>query len=83
VAIDGDDPRVFAALLRALYNHAASRGFGFALLGLSPRDPLVKVASSYRHVLYKSDLYLVSWGDSPDGLGRVDDRPPGPEAAVL
>jgi hypothetical protein len=83
VAIDDDDRAVFAALLRTLYNHAASRGFDYAMLGLSPRDPLVGIAESYRHVLYKSDLYLVRWEDGRDEVARVDQRAAGPEAAIL
>ena len=81
--VDGDDPDVFAALLRALYNHAAPAGFGYAMLGMSPGDPFARIAGAYRHVLYRSHLYLVAWEDGLEEVARVDGRTPGPEAAVL
>jgi hypothetical protein len=82
-AVDDDDPEIFAALLRALYNHAASAGFGYAMLGMSPEDSFTRIAASYRHVLYRSHLYLVAWEDGLEEVARVDGRTPGPEVAVL
>jgi hypothetical protein len=81
--VDGDDPDIFACLLREVCNHAAAAGFGYAMLGLSPLDPLAKVAASHRHVLYRTQLYLVAWEDGLEEISRVDGRLPEPEAAVL
>ncbi|MEK7327670.1 MAG: hypothetical protein AAB217_20690, partial [Chloroflexota bacterium] len=40
LAIDDDDPAIFAALLRALYNHAAECRYNYFLIGLSEANPL-------------------------------------------
>jgi hypothetical protein len=84
LAVDDDDPRVFAALLRALHNHLAVRGYSYYMIGLSEANPLRPVVTaSYRHVTYTSVLYLVGWEDIPEALHPDDGRVPGPEIAVL
>jgi hypothetical protein len=84
LAVDGDDPAVFAALLRALYNHAAERGYEYLMLGLAEANPLCgAVTRAYRQTTYTSQLYLATWDDGCEAIAQVDGRVPGPEIAVL
>jgi hypothetical protein len=70
VCIADDDPQIFSALLRELYNSACSQGFEYLLIGLDAGDPLLPTARKYHHVLYPSRLYLAEW---PDG-GRFHEQ---------
>jgi hypothetical protein len=84
LAIDGDEPRVCASLLRAVYNETARRGSGYFLLGLSESNPLRRVLSkNYLHITYPSQIYLMAWEDGRDALAQVDGRVPGIEIAIL
>jgi hypothetical protein len=84
LALDGDDPQLFAALLRAVYNATLRRGFNYFVLGLSEAHPLRPVLTrSYRHIAYTSQMYLMAWEDGLDAVRRVDGRVPGPEVALL
>ncbi|UCC61863.1 MAG: hypothetical protein JSV36_13845, partial [Anaerolineae bacterium] len=40
LAVDDDDPHVFAALLRALHSHLAAQGYSYYMIGLSEANPL-------------------------------------------
>jgi hypothetical protein len=80
--VDDDDPRVFAALLAAVYNAALARGCSYFMLGLSEANPLRPVLTrAYRHVAYPSRLYLVAWEDGLEAIEQVDGRVPAPEVA--
>jgi hypothetical protein len=84
LAIDGDNPQVFAALLRCVYNHAASQGYDYFMLGLNQANPLLPVVTnSYRNITYTSQLYLVDWDEGGRAHHQVDDRPAQPEIAIL
>lgn len=84
LAIDQDDPQIFASLLRAIYNETARRGFNYFILGLSDANPLRPVLSkSYLHITYPSQLYLMAWEDGLDAIAQVDGRIPGIEIAIL
>jgi hypothetical protein len=84
LAVDDDNPQVFAALLRALHNHLAAQGHSHFMIGLSKANPLLPiVTASYRHITYASQLYLVGWEDSLEAISRVNNQVPGPEIAVL
>ena len=78
-AIDDDDPAIFAALLRALYNEAARRRYSTLLIGLAETDPLRRLVHAYHPLEYISQIYLASWEDLP----QIDNRPPGLEIAIL
>jgi hypothetical protein len=84
LAVDDDNPHVFAALLGALYNHLAGRGYSYFMIGLSEAHPLLPVVTgAYRHVAYPSRLYLVTWEESL-GVYQPDEALlPAPEIAVL
>ena len=83
LAIDDDDPQVFAALLRALYNHAAAQNYSYFMIGLSEANPLCEIVKTYRPITYIGQLYLVAWEDGQEAVTHVDHRIPAPEIAVL
>lgn len=82
-AIDNDDPQIFAALLRAVYNEAAKRRYSYLLLGLPEVHPLRRVLTGYHPLEYVSQIYLAAWDDGFEEIARVDARLPGLEIAVL
>jgi hypothetical protein len=83
ICVANDDTAVFAGLLREIYNLAASRGFSHLLLGLDARDPLLRVARDYAHVLYPSRFYLAAWPDGGHLHEQLDHRSTGVDAASL
>lgn len=84
LAIDDLDPRVFAALLRAVYNDTLRRGFNYFMIGLSETNPLRQMLTrSYLHLPYPSQIYLMAWDDGLEAIKRVDGRLPAPEIALL
>jgi hypothetical protein len=84
LAVDDDDPVIFAALLRAIYNHNLEHGYSYFMIGLSESNPLRDLVKSYRLLTYISQLYLVAWDDGSDAVAAVaKDRIPAPEIAVL
>ncbi|MBN1937030.1 MAG: hypothetical protein JW934_20395 [Anaerolineae bacterium] len=81
ICVQNDDPEVFRALLRRVYNLAAGRGYAHLMLGLDERDPLLPVAEAYPHIAYLSRLFLAHW---PEALDLdLDDRLPYIEIAAL
>jgi hypothetical protein len=84
LAVDDDQPQVFAALLRAVYGSAAAAGDHYFMLGLSKTNPLTAVLRrSYRYIAYVGQLYLVAWSDGQAAAAQVDGRPAGPEIGVM
>ena len=84
LAIDNDDPHIFAALLRGVYNHNLERGFSYFVIGLAEKNPLRAVVKPYRPLTYVSQLYLVTWDDGQEFIEAVDKNLiPAPEIAVL
>lgn len=84
LTIDEDRPDVFAALVRAVYNHAVEKKYNYFMLGLCENHPFLKsVMSTYSHIDYTSQLYLVAWERELEVLSQVDDRLPGVEISVL
>jgi hypothetical protein len=84
LAADDDDPQVYAALLRQVYNHAVRRKDSYLMLGLAERDPFfLQARREYSHIDYPSQLYLAGWGDIDVRIGQIDQRPVGVEVAVL
>jgi hypothetical protein len=84
LAADDDDPQVYAALLRQIYNQAVARRDSYLMLGLAERHPFFPLARrAYPHIDYPSQLYLAGWGDLESQIECLDDRPVGVEAGVL
>ena len=83
LAVDDDNPAVFAALLRELYNDNIERRSSYFMLGLAESNPLRDVVEVYRPLTYASQIYLVDWDDGCDLSAGIDERIPGLEVAVL
>jgi hypothetical protein len=89
VCVTGDEPRIFARLLREQYNLARAQGFAYLLVGLDVRDPLLKIARAYPHFSYPSRLYLASWANGHAGSNggpldaHLDERPAYVDIATL
>jgi len=83
LAIDHDDPAIFAALFRALYNEAVQRKFHYFTLGLAETHPLHEAVQTYRPLTYISRIYLVGWDEGFEAAQAVDGRPPALEIALL
>jgi hypothetical protein len=88
VAVDDDDPRVFAALLSSACaagdRWRDDRGHGHLVLGLGERHPLLRgiPRASCAHA-YRTRLYAVHWPDSWLAAEALDARPCQPEVALL
>ncbi len=83
LAVDNDDPEIFSALLRALYNEAARRKYDYFMLGLAEGNPFHSIAKSYRPITYESQIYLAAWEDGYEAVAQIDSRPPALEIALL
>ena len=81
VAVDGDDPRVFAALLAAARRAAAGR-FLYLVAGFAERHPFV-AAVGRRARRFRSILYAVCWEDGRAAVAALDGRIPHLEVALL
>jgi hypothetical protein len=81
LAVDGDDPDIFQALVSAALDHAGrTAGLRWLLLGLAEGHPLLPVARGFRPREYGSVLYAVH----PPGCRLVfDERIPHIEIAIL
>lgn len=83
LAVDDNDPEVFAALLRSLYNEASHKRYVYFMLGLAEGHPFHSIVKSYRPILYESDIYLAAWEDGFDEISRIDNRSSALEVALL
>ncbi|MDR3574648.1 MAG: hypothetical protein P4L50_12350 [Anaerolineaceae bacterium] len=84
LAIDGDDPQVFSALLRAIYNETIRRRLNYFMIGLDQNNPLRAVLTkSYLHLTYPSQIYLMGWQDGLPAINSVGEQPAGLEISVL
>jgi len=83
LAIDNDDPVIFDALLRAVYNHNFEQKYNYFMIGLAESNPFHKVVGTYRPLTYISQIYLVDWNDAGELLANIDQHIPGLEIAVL
>jgi hypothetical protein len=83
-ASDDDDPAVLLALVGAARAEAHRRGLAVVTLGLALRNPMLRaVRAAFRHLEYRSILYLVHWDDGRAAAAALDDRPAHLEAATL
>ena len=84
VAIDGDDPGTFSALLRGARADAARRGLRYLAVGFAARHPLLPVARRlFRHRTTVSTLYAVHWEDGDEAVASLDGRVTHCEVALL
>lgn len=64
ICVRDNDTTVFRALLCEAFAMASSLGLHQLAVGLHERDPLVPALKAFRHVVYRSWLYLVCWDDN-------------------
>lgn len=83
LAVEGNDPAIFAALLRRLYNDAVGGPHAYVLVGLHERDPLAAVLREYRRTPYRGRLFCVHFEDGEAGWRALDGRLPHIELATL
>lgn len=83
IAIEDDDPLVFSALLRELYNYNLRKDYDYFMIGLAESNPFRGVVKTYHPLTYISQIYLVNWENDIDILKEVDQRIPALEIAVL
>jgi hypothetical protein len=83
LAVDGDDPIVFEALLSAAVDRAARNGCDYLIAGLSACHPLLAALKKWRHRAVRSVLYCVHWDDGRAAVEALDRRPPHVEVATL
>ena len=84
LALCEDDARLFAALLRAIYDDARTHGDHYFLLGLAAASPLAAALAPYARLPYASRLYLAAWDDGLAAMaGVARQMPTAPEIALL
>lgn len=83
IAIDDDNPRVFRALLRRLYNDVLASGCAYFILGLHERDPLRAALEDYALMPFHARLFAVTFADGEPLLHTLDARVPHIEPALL
>ena len=84
LAVDDDDPEVFVSLATVARHEAARRGAETLLVGMSENHPLRnRLRRRFRHLEYRSILYLVHWDDGQRAATALDGRPVHVELATL
>jgi hypothetical protein len=83
LAIENDDPVIFEALLRTVYNYNVAQNYSYFMIGLAESNPLRNIVERYRPLTYISQLYLVDWNEDNDLQAQLDSRTPGLEIALL
>jgi hypothetical protein len=81
VAVDGDDPDVFQALVETAHSEACARRYAYLVIGLAVGHPRLSWLERRFHPRrYESVLYTVDWDE---GGAALDDRLPHVEVALL
>jgi hypothetical protein len=83
IAVDRDDPGVFRALLRQIYNDSVGSSFRYAMVGLHERDPLLATVKDYSLTPFAGRLFCVCFADGEHRFRTLDGRVPYVEAATL
>jgi len=83
LAVDGDDLRVFRALLRFLYNQTVGGRYAYAILALHERDPLLPALREYSLTSFSGRLFCVTFDDGEASFRNLDGRVPYMEAATF
>jgi hypothetical protein len=74
VAVEGNDVRLFRALLRFAYNELRRSRWHYAIVGLHEHDPLVQVLRDYRRIEAAGQLFIVHYPEDGDPLPGIDAR---------
>jgi hypothetical protein len=83
VAVDGDDPSVFSALLRALYRDATAGDAMYGIISLHDTNLLSPALKDYSLTPFFARLFCVSYTDGERAAAMLDGRVPYVEAATF
>lgn len=83
LAVDGDDPEVFQALVEAAQEEAGARRYVYVVIGLAAGHPWLPWLERFKPWRYESVLYTVDWGEGGAAIEALDGRLPHVEAALL
>lgn len=84
LAVDGDDPAIFQALVEAAYAEAKARRYVYVVIGLAARHPWRSwLLRRFKPRTYSSVLYAVHWEDGTEAVAALDGRMPHVEVALL
>ncbi len=84
LAVDGDDPVIFARLLLAVLAEGGRRGLAYVVAGFAESHPLLAVARRLRRAReYASLLHVVHWEEGRAAVEGLDGRVPHVEVALL
>jgi hypothetical protein len=84
LAVDGDDPEIFRALVEAAHAEARARRYVYVVIGLAARHPWrAWIESRFNPRTYASVLYAVHWEDGAQAVADLDERMPHVEVALL
>ncbi len=72
VCVANDDVDVLVALINHAHADAQKCCIDYLIAGFHERDPLAAVLDEFRHVPYRSRLYLVCWDDGLDFCKSLD-----------
>ena len=83
ITIRENDPEVFTALLRYLYNDRLGKEWSYFIVGLHERDPLVEALNEYHKVDVAGRLYLVHYPEDKQYCDHLDSRVPYVEISMI
>ena len=83
IAIENDDPALFAGLLRFAYGALRKGRWHYAIVGLHERDPLAGVLGDYRSIAAAGHVFVVHYPDGAAAAAALDARVPYVEMALV
>ena len=83
IVIKNNNRDIFKALLRRVYNDNINKEYSYFTVGLSEKDPLLKIARQYFHISYQSDIYLIHFNQEKKLFKKIKKRIPYLELASL
>jgi hypothetical protein len=81
--VDGDNPDIFRALLRELYNSQTGKERHYFMIGLHERDPFSPVLKEYARVPFAGRLFAVTLSRDSEQSPALDSRIPSIEISTL
>lgn len=83
VAVDGDDPSVFQALLARLAADRAGGPYHYFVIALHERDPFLRVVDRLPATPFRAHAFAVHFEDGRSAYQELDGRVPYVEPAML
>ncbi|HVK54245.1 MAG TPA: hypothetical protein VM532_04355 [Burkholderiales bacterium] len=76
IAIEGNDPKLFAALLRHVYRDRRQGRWSYCIVSLHERDPLCEALDGYRAIRTDGRLFSVHFEPASEPACELDNRIP-------